>query len=214
MAIKNLRRKPKDREEWLSLRSDGIGASESAVVVGASPFMSVNDLWELKTGRKEPQDLSDNEFVQKGIRLEPSLRSLFKANNPAYKVAYHPFDMLYQKERPYLFATLDGEIKDGKRLGVLEIKTATPGTAQGWEKWNEKIPPNYYIQILHQLYCSGYDFVKVFAALFNRDDDMIVRTYHFEREDVQEDIEWLIDKEDEFWRTVKKDSIPPMTFIL
>lgn len=207
--------KCKSREEWLSKRKEvGLGASEAAAVVGASPFMTANELWRLKTGKEEPKDLSDNEFVQKGIRLEPALRNLYKALHPTHKVTHHPYDMLYMDDKPNFFATLDGEIKIGDGRGILEIKTATPSTSQGWDKWKDKIPANYYMQILHQLHCTGYDFAVVFACLFNREEDFIVREYQFIRSEIEEDIAWLLDKEEEFWKYVQSNSLPPMTLIL
>lgn len=212
--MKPLRKKPKTREEWLSLRKSGIGASESAAVVGLSPWMTASELYEIKTGLKQARDLSDNEEVSRGVRMEKPLRELYKSQHPDYKVVHHPYDMLYQKERPWMFATLDGEVKDSdKHSGVLEIKTASPNGKAGWAKWNEQIPEAYMAQILHQLICSGYDFVDLFAALINREDDMTIRTYHFERADLEEDMAWLLEKETEFWNNVQNQSVPPLTFV-
>ena len=206
--------KCKNREEWLSKRSIGIGASESSALVGLSPFTTTQELWELKTGKRQPEDLSDNPFVQQGVRLEPALRNLYKAIHPELKVTHHPFDMLYQEERPFMYATLDGEIKDGKRKAILEIKTATPQGKAGWSKWDEQIPPNYFTQIVWQIACSGYDFAVLFACLFNRENDFVVREYRFEREDLKEDMAYMIEKATEFWDSVQNQSLPPMTLIL
>lgn len=212
--MKPLRKKPKTREEWLSLRKSGIGASESAAVVGLSPWMTASELYEIKTGLKQAKDLSDNEEVSRGVRMEKPLRELYKSQHPDYKVAHHQYDMLYQKERPWLFATLDGEVKDNnKRSGILEIKTASPNGKAGWAKWNEQVPETYFMQCCHQLLASGYDFVDLFAALINREDDITIRTYHFERADLEEDMAWLLEKETEFWNNVQNQSVPPLTFV-
>lgn len=205
-----------DRATWLSARSvDGrLGASESGVYCGVSPFMSQNELWELKTGRRQPKDLSGNAAVEQGVRLEPALRNLYAAMNPSYQIEYHAFDILYQKETPYIFCTLDGEVTDDNgRLGILEIKTATPSGKLGWEKWaNGSVPQQYFSQLCHQLICTGYAFADLAAGLFNLSGDMTFRVYHFEREDCLEDMEWVLNKARAFRRYIEED-VPPPTLL-
>ena len=213
MGLKRI--KCKSREEWLSNRGMGIGASESAAIIGQSPWMTAQDLWNLKVGNTQPQDLSQNEAVQTGVRLESALREVFKAAHPEFKVSYEPFDMWYQAERPWMYATLDGRIKteDGKNA-ILEIKTGTPSGKLGWDKWNGQIPQNYYVQCCHQMACLDYDFVIVFACLFNQEHDFVCREYRLEKADMQADIEYLIGKEKTFWQSVQQKVIPPMVMII
>ena len=210
------REKSKSRAEWLKARAKGIGASEAATIVGLSPWATAKELFEIKTGRKTAKDISDNEAVQTGIKAEPILRDLFKATHDGLKVTYHAYDRLYQKERPWLFATLDGEIKEvaTKRRGILEIKTSTPSTAKGWSEWKDKVPNNYYVQICHQMLATGYDFAILYACLFGNDGSFTVREYRFERQDCEQDMEWLLSKETEFWDSVKNDKIPSLTLVL
>jgi len=206
--------KSRTREEWLAKRQKGIGASECASIVGLSPWCTASELFELKTGLRKAQDLSDNADVSRGVRLEKPLRELYKANHPSFSVAYHPFDMLYQKDRPFLFATLDGEIKDAEgRNGVLEIKTAAPNGKAGWDKWRDRVPDQYACQIWHQMAATGFEFVDLMAALYDRESDMAIRTYHFERSDYEEDIAYIVEKETEFWESIQSKKIPPMTIV-
>jgi len=207
--------KPKSREEWLSLRQNGLGGSDVAAVVGLSPWKTADVLWREKTGQAKPKDLSDNELVQQGIRLEPALRTLFKAKHPEFSVTHEALDMWYQSGREWMYATLDGRITDktNKQKGVLEIKTATPVGKAGWKKWDEQIPNYYLTQIYHALLCTGYDFAIVFAALFNREDDMTIREYRIERANVVTELDWLLGREEEFWKSVQSKTIPPMTLV-
>lgn len=190
------------REEWLSARTlQGIGGSEAAAAIGLSPWMTPLQLWRQKIGAELPKDLSGNAAVQQGNYMEPILRDFFSATHDEFLVSCYQFDILYQSERPWLFATLDGELEsmDGRK-GILEIKTATPNGKAGWEKWaNGNLPENYYVQTLHQLLASGYDFVILFAALYSTNGDITLREYEIEREDVQDDLEWLLEKESRFW---------------
>ena len=208
------RTKCKSRDEWIACRYNGIGASESAAVVGLSPWLTSSELWQIKTGMKQPADLSGNEAVSTGNRMEPILRNLFKAMHPQMKLTYHQYDLLSQKDRPWLFATLDGELKDGKKNGILEIKTATPTGASGWADWKDQIPEHYMVQICHQLLATGYDFVILYACLFTRDNDFTVREYRFNREDCQQDMDWLLEKETEFWNKIQKNEVPGLTILL
>lgn len=210
------REKPKDEASWIAARSTrGIGGSEAAAIVGASPWMTADELWKIKTGVKKPNDISDNPLVQQGHRMEKALRELYASYHPDYKVRYHKYDLLYQSDRPWLFATLDGELIDPDgRKGILECKTNTPQGKAGWEKWDCQIPKQYMIQVLHQMLASGYEFADLIACLINMEGDFIIRTYRFERSEHEQDIEWLLEKETDFWDSVKNRSIPPMTLIL
>lgn len=201
------------REEWKKKRlKQGLGGSEAAAVVGMSPWMSNLELWDIKTGNKKPKDLSGNADVERGHRLEPALRELFSALNPDYEVEYHEFDMIFQKERPWLFATLDGELteKETGRKGVLEIKTSNPQGKAAWAEWEDKIPNAYYLQTLHQLAATGYDFIVLFAGLFTANGQILCRTYAYERADVQADLDWLVEQETAFWDKVQKREMPGM----
>lgn len=210
------REKPADEESWSKARrARGLGGSDAAAVVGMSPWKTANDLWLEKTGAKEPPDLSDNPLIEQGKRMESAVRELYKAANPEYKVKYNPYDLLYQEERSWLFATLDGEVTDDKgRHGILECKTSSPQSRAEWGLWDEQIPKQYHIQILHQMLATGWEFVDLMALLINKERDFVVRTYHFERSDYEEDLRWLAQKEETFWWSVIRKELPPMTLIL
>lgn len=210
------RRRFESREDWLRERRNGIGGSEVAAIVGLSKWKTATELWQEKVFGLS-KDLSDNEAVSKGVRLEPYLRGLFTGLHPEYHVEYYPYDILYQDETPYFFATLDGELtdSDGKHA-VLEIKTATPQSKRAWTEWNEGLPMNYLCQTVWQLYCSGYDYVILFAALFGQEGDITLREYLIDRNDpqVQTDMEYLVEKATEFWKSVETKQIPKLNIKL
>lgn len=206
----------KDRESWLAGRGRGIGGSEAAAAVGMSPWQTPLELWKLKIGVEQPKDLSNNAAVQQGNRMEPAIRGFFSAMYPEFSVDYHAFDILYQEERPWLFATLDGELTDfDGRKGILEIKTATPNGKAGWDAWsNGNMPQHYYIQTLHQMLATGYEYVRLFAALYSMSGDITLRQYEIEREDVAADLAWLAKEEEAFWGKVERQEMPSMPLLL
>lgn len=61
-------------DKWLEWRSDGEGASEMAIILGLSPYMTPKQLWSIKIGVANPPDLSCNPHVIRGKRNEPKAR--------------------------------------------------------------------------------------------------------------------------------------------
>lgn len=199
-----------DRESWLRERVHGLGASDASAAVGLNPWRSNIDLWKEKTGRLIPEDISDAERIIYGNKLEPILREMFKAEHPEYTVDYDPYGMLFQEERPWLRATLDGELTETEtgRKGVLEIKTATCTKRTQWEEWHKQMPQHYYIQCLSQLLATGYGFVRLYAKIAGADGNSSLRCYEIERGEVGEDLEWLTEKLERFWKFVETDEEP------
>ncbi len=203
-----------DRKIWLERRRHGIGGSDAAAVLGASPYKTNVQLWEEKTGRRTAPDISDKPCVRYGTLAEGHLRRLFALDFPEYKVDYDQFGMIANcPEAPFTFATLDGqltEIKTG-RLGVLEIKTTEIVRSGQYDQWKNRIPQHYYIQVLHQLLATGYEFLCLKAQIkFNTPDGIWMHTNHywFERSELESDIEYLKQKEIIFWESVKNDHRP------
>lgn len=211
------RRTPSSHEEWLKARLQGIGASEASAIVGRNPYMSNVTLWEIKTGRRRAEDISSSTHVQYGHDAEAPLRQLFALDYPGFEVTYGgEFDMVYNHEYPFLFATLDGRIIERKtgRRGIYEGKTTEILRSMQREKWADRIPDNYYIQVLHQLLVTGWDFAYLNAQLkrvFDGEVRTETRRYPIERSDVQDDLDVLLDAEVRFWKyNVQKDIRPDL----
>ena len=171
-------------------------------------------LWRLITGKEKGGELIGNTSVEFGNRAEPVMRELFKLKHPEYTVEYHQYDILSQDNLPWLRATLDGDLwvdtpkRFGQNKGILEIKTATLKTKQQWEEWNGKMPQHYYIQCLHQLLATGWDYVWLFALLMGS-NDWTIREFFIIRDDVEDDLAWLLAEEKKFWGYVERNEEPP-----
>lgn len=202
------------RESWLESRLNGIGASEAAAIVGMSPYMSNTELWEIKTRRRMQEDISGKPYVKYGVETEAHLRALFVLDFPEYEVTYDQFGMVRNNpDMPFAFATLDGELlhRETGRRGVLEIKTTEIMNPGQWEKWDGRIPDNYYVQVLHQLLATGCDFAILKAQIKYRKDGvpaLSTRHYTIERAEAQEDIDWLAEQERHFWDCIIHDRRP------
>lgn len=204
------------REEWLDTRAGRIGGSEAAAVVGLNPYMTNTELWEIKTGRKRPEDISDKPYVKYGHDAEPHLRELFALDHPQYQIGYVDNNLFINSRYPWAHASLDGWLTDEDgRFGILEIKTTNILQSMQKEKWNDRIPDNYYLQVLHYMMVMEADFAILKAQLkydYSSDVFLQVRHYHIERKDVEEDIRFLADKERDFWIKVK-NGIRPATIL-
>ena len=201
------------REEWLEERKKGIGGSDAATILGLNPYKTNIDLWEEKTGKKEAVDISEKDYVKYGTKAENYLRELFKLDFPKYEVSHQENTIIKHPTYPFLFASLDGQLvnKETGELGILEIKTTNILQSMQKEKWKDKIPDNYYCQVLHYLNVTGYSFAILKAQLkYDFDGDLRLETRQYTILRNEQDIKLLEKKEIEFWGYVEKDIQPPL----
>lgn len=202
------------RSEWLKMRTSYIGGSEAACVIGMNPYQTNVDLWELKTGRRKAEDISGNPYVRYGTEAERFLRELFRLDFPQYTVHYAEHNIWLNSDFPFAHASLDGwfDAEDGRR-GVLEIKTTTIQSPIQKERWRDRIPDNYYAQVLHYLLVTGFDFAILKAQLkWEMSGDVYCQTRHYviDREEVQEDLEALLEAERKFADCIASDTRPAL----
>lgn len=206
-----------DRKTWLENRHKTLGASEIGIACGISRFKSISDLWEEKTGRRQAEDITENERVRYGTEAEQYLRALFALKHEKeYQVEYFPYRVYFNEEEPYLTATLDGLITrliDGAKGGY-ECKTVLVQSKRTLEEWDNRIPETYYCQVLQQMFTAGLDFVILNAELRFPDNNAEIREYLIERSNVENDIKWVVQKGHEFWWYVLNDKRPPITMTL
>lgn len=207
----------KDRAEWLQHRQNYIGGSEASAIVGMNPYMSNVDLWELKTGQREAEDISGKLYVQYGVAAEPLIREIFKLNYPQYDVLYEENNSFTNDRVPWAAASLDGWIVDKEtgRNGIWECKTSEIVSSMHKEKWKDRIPDNYYCQLRHYFMVrEDCEFAHLTALLtWKFEDEEIyqqLRNYHIERSDVQADIDYLEKSERAFWQQVQERKRPAL----
>jgi putative phage-type endonuclease len=202
------------REEWLKARANTIGGSDASAVVGMNPYKSNEDLWFEKTGQVISEDISDKPYVKYGTEAEPLLRELFKLDFPQYQVFYEENNLFRNEKYPWGHYSADGWLTDENgRKGILEIKTTEILQSMQKEKWNQRIPDNYYIQILHGLLIMEADFAVLKAQLKTMYDGipyLQTKHYHIERADVLADIEYLAQKEEAFYGNLLNGAKPAL----
>ena len=207
-----------NREEWIKARDGikGIGGSDAAAACGMSRRKTKTQLWNEKTGRAKPKDLSGVDYVQMGVRTEGPMRDLFAALHPELIVAHFPFDIYFQEELPWCFATLDGMLTDratGEK-GVLEIKKFDVSRRDDWKQWDGRVPDEYFCQVMHQLAATGYSFSYLWALLRHGDGNCSLREYYFPREEHEDDIGELLKLESDFMGFLKSGRVPSVPLTL
>ena len=203
------------REEWLEARRGYIGGSEISAVVGRNPYKSNLELWQEKTGLITPEDIGDKPYVRYGHDAEPLLRDMFALDFPEYSVDYWDNNIWLNPRFPFAHASLDGWLteKATGRKGILEIKTTHILQSQQKEKWNGRIPDNYYCQVLWYLMVTEWDFAVLKAQLkYDFGGDIMIQTRHYkiERSKVEEDIAVLAAEGERFWESVKNKRKPAL----
>lgn len=211
--------KYKSRDEWHANRIQGIGGSDASTLIGRNPWKDNNTLWKEKKGIIVPNDISDKSYVQYGTKAEKYLRGLFALDFPEYDIQYMDNVLLQSISEPWMLYSPDGLIYERTTglKGILEIKTTNILQSMQKEKWKDSLPTNYYIQVLHGLIVTGFDFVVLKAQLKTyKDNDIRIETkhYRFTREEKADDIEWLLREEKEQWKKYYKSNIEPPTILL
>ncbi|MGI6117803.1 MAG: lambda-exonuclease family protein [Bilifractor sp.] len=198
------------REDWLHHRR-GIGGSDAAAVLGISPWKTNVQLWEEKTYRKNPPDISNKAVVRYGTEAEKYLRGLFALDYPEYEVGYAENNAVFNSDLPFAHASLDGWLteKETGRKGILEIKTTNITSGMLADRWNEQIPMHYMAQVVHYFIVTGFDFAYLRAQL-KFSSRIEIRDYLINREDHEEDIDLLLREEADFWNYVETDTCPPL----
>lgn len=196
-----------NKEEWLIKRTKGIGGSDCACILGLNPYKSNVDLWEEKTGLKKKTNISNPATIY-GTKAESHLISLFALDYPNYEVKHEDFDIMTSDEKEYIQGSFDGRLLDleTNKKGVLEIKTCTVRNRSMLAKWQgNKIPDNYFCQILHYMIVNPeFEFARLrvllrFEAWADVPYRAEIKDYNILRKEVQKDIDYLKEKEIDFW---------------
>jgi putative phage-type endonuclease len=178
--------------EWLEQRRQGIGASEAAAILGASPWQSALSVWARKLGLDD--ESVDSEAMEWGSELEPLIANKYERVTGRELMNLGRYAVLYDPARPWLRCTLDRVIKPvagHEGPGVLEIKTAGAQFGRDWE--DNGVPMHYQIQVQHQLAVTGLKWGAV---------AVLIGGQKFRQTDIERDdalIAEIVSAEDRFW---------------
>lgn len=154
------------REEWLTIRSKGIGSSEIAILTGSNAFKSPLELWREKTG-VSVSDFKDNRNMKRGRALESLIVDEFVQVTHNIFEAHQPYSIYCHKDYEWALASpdaflFDSTAPDGYEYGIAEIKSPSRDSRGNWLE----SPPQYYVdQLLWQLGAIGLPWGYLVAAI-------------------------------------------------
>lgn len=203
-ALKLVKTKELSRDDWLTVRKQGIGSSDAGTAVGLNPYQSPLELWMIKTGRDaglpkiDPNDETSPTYW--GSLLEPIVAAHYtrRTGNRVRKinaVLQHP-----DPDKSWMLANIDREVTGAPDVQILECKTAGEF---GVRLWRDGVPEYIVCQVQHQLAVTGKAAADVCVLVCGQE----IRIYRITRDD--ELIARLIELERQFWHYVETDTPPP-----
>lgn len=185
------------QEKWHELRGIGIGGSDIGAILGVNKYKSAIDVYIDKT---EGNKNIGNRFTHFGHKLERVVFEEFQERHQNMKCYIVPYTI----QRGVCVANVDGMVYDpGKdRYGVLELKTTSAYNKDEWT--GDTVPDSYYAQVQHYLYVTGLSFAYI-ACLVGGND---YKEFYIERS--LEDIDYLQEKANDFWKNHVMKKVPPM----
>jgi putative phage-type endonuclease len=195
---------PKERIDWLSLRQQGIGSSDAAAACGVDPYLSALDLYLDKVS--PVQDNEDNAATYWGKVLEDIVAREYNLRT-GHKVQ-RSHALLRSVAHPHMLANLDRVIVAGSDgPGILECKTAGQFMVREWgPDGSDEVPPQYFLQVQHQLAVTGYQWAALAVLIGGRD----YRVYPMRRsEDL---IASIVEMTGDVWARVAQREPPEIDF--
>lgn len=184
-------------EEQRKKRMEGLGASDSPIVMGYSKFKTPYQLYLEKRGMVTDEDeMSEQQYW--GNALEPAILKRFEEQNGV--IITHP-DTIYHPEHKFIFANLDGWIESER--AVVEAKCANSFQRKDWDlQADDGIPLGYLVQLAKQ--CFLADAVRGYCAVLIGGNEY--RQYTYERDMTLENI--IIASDIRFWEYVTEGIEP------
>ena len=204
-------------DEWLHGRTTGIGGSEVAALLGASPYATAFDVFKAKVGtdgaphhlgaapitgpRVRAELLTDNPILEWGHRLEQAVA--VKTADELGLVARSGGGLYQHLDHPVAIVTPDRvatKARSWTPQALIECKTAG-------DPWEDDIAPiQYQIQAQWQMGITGVEPCWLGCLVLNHERD-----YHLVRVDF--DAAWffeMVEVAERFWRDHVLTGEPPM----
>jgi len=126
-------------------RSNYIGGSDVAAILGLSKYRTPYEVWESKINGSR-QD--DNPAMMWGRLLEPVVIKHFENSNG---VEVYDNNRLYSSDVEFLKCHPDGLYMKNGVLHLLEVKTLSKAAYYQWDG----MPLEYYCQVQYNMFCTG-----------------------------------------------------------
>jgi len=198
---------PETKEDWLKLRAQDITSTEVSALFGASPYMTLFELWHRKKNA-EVVTLDENERMKWGTRLQKAIAEGIAADH-GWKVS--PMDEYMRMPKLRMGSSFDFNllIPELGQDGLLEIKNVDALVfKEGWAETDGGLeaPPHIEFQVQHQLAVSGRPYARIGALVGGN------RVVIIERKAEPAIIEAIYEKVRNFWASIEKGDAPVPDF--
>lgn len=216
---------PKNKEDWLRLRTSDITSTEISALFGCSPYMTEFELWHRKKDNIEVE-FEENERMKWGTRLQDSIAKGIAEDKgwkvrrmeeyiriPALRMG-SSFDFFITEWQPKIVAPPTDHnhspVFAVGEPGLLEIKNVDSlQFRDGWLEdadGNIEAPPHIELQVQHQLAVSGIG-VAYIGALVGGNRVTILK-----RDADQKIINAIREKVVKFWYSISAGIEPQPDF--
>lgn len=178
-------------------RTKSIGGSDSAAVLGISPWKSPLELYLEKIGELPPVD--ETEAMRWGTILEEPVAKEFEARTG--KRVMRVNRQLVHRDHPFITAHLDRRV--AREPALLEVKTTNVFARDWGEEGTDQVPEHYLAQVQHYLAVTGYQVAYVAALVGGQ----TLKLYTVPRNETL--VEAIVDAEVRFWKQHVEPRVPP-----
>lgn len=182
----------------LEERKHYLGSSDAAAVLGLSRYHTALEVWAVKTGNIEEEDVSSKLPVKLGHKMEPIVADLFE--EATGKKLRKVNETIYHPQFPFLAANIDRRIV-GEDSAV-ECKAVSAWRAREFE--DDEYPAEMLAQVCHQMAVTDKSSVWLAVLVGNQD---------FRYKEVMRDekvIDEMVRREVHFWETFVVPGVMPM----
>lgn len=186
--------------EQRKARKNGIGASDSAIIMGASSYKSPYELFLEKTGLINIEEKEETERQFWGNELEAVILKRFATLN---NVNITTPDTIYHDEHKFIFANLDGFVPEWN--ACVEVKNVDKYMRKEWDDaFEDGVPAPYLIQLAKQVMLSKAD-KGYFAVLIGGNEYL---QFEYNRDAELEEI--ILQSDLKFWDCVQRRIEPAL----
>ena len=179
-----------------------IGGSDAPIILGLSPFTSREELYYIKAGIIEKENIDNKENVRIGKKIEAFIREIYESES-GNKVICVDEEEYTNEKYPWAVAHIDGIIESEKYgKGVFEAKNTSFFMA---EHWKNGPPIMAVVQLLHYIAICDLQWGAI-AGLIGGNS---FKYYEIHRTpEIEQAIAELMDREESFYASVIAQVVP------
>ena len=190
------------REDWLAVRKQGVGSSDAAAACGIHPYLSMLELWMIKTGRMSSnidESIEGYSPLYWGNTLEPMVAKYYQEHTGNKVRRVNAVLQHADPDKHFMLANLDYAVTGNDEVQILECKTAGE---HGAKLWKHGVPLYVTCQVQHQLAVTGKSAAHICVLLCGHE----AKIYKVERD--EQLINSILWHERLFWQYVETDTPP------